>query len=110
MLQIVSESPGISMGELSERMYLHISTSTGVIDRLEKKNLLLRKRSHADRRVIRLFITSKGRQTIRRIPMGMLGLLTREIEELRDSDIHVIWTGLNRLLKLLQLKKSHTDG
>lgn len=104
-LRIVSESPGTSLSELSERMFLHISTSSGVVDRLEKKHFMVRKRTPEDRRVVRLYVTPKGGRLIRSIPLSKLGLLTRDIDALRDSEIREIWIGLNGLLKLLRLEK-----
>ncbi len=35
-LRIIALSPGISLGDLSDRMFLHISSVSGIIDRLEK--------------------------------------------------------------------------
>ena len=37
-------------------------TVTGVLDRLERKELIRRERSHADRRVVQIWLTDAGRE------------------------------------------------
>ncbi len=104
-IRIVSKSPGISLGELTERMYLHISTSSGIIDRLEMKRLLVRERSPEDRRVVKLYVTPKGSRIVRKIPMAGFGFLMRDIDALPAREIRMIWSGMNGLLRLLRLEK-----
>src|SRR4030066_2472152 len=60
-LKTISENGSLSLGELSKKMYLHPSTVTGVVDRLEKKQYLLRDRNAEDRRVEGGHLTPQGK-------------------------------------------------
>lgn len=50
----------LTIGDLCERMFLACSTISGLVDRLEKLDLVERARDEEDRRVVRLQLTAKG--------------------------------------------------
>ncbi len=50
------------MGELSSEIYLAESAATRLVDRLVKLNLVKRQGDERDRRVVRVFLTSYGKQ------------------------------------------------
>ncbi|MBS4023203.1 MAG: MarR family transcriptional regulator [Dethiobacter sp.] len=52
----------LTMGELSSEIYLAESAATRLVDRLVKLNLVRRKGDEKDRRVVRVYLTSYGRQ------------------------------------------------
>lgn len=52
----------LTMGELSSEIYLAESAATRLVDRLVKMNLVRRKGDEKDRRVVRVYLTSYGRQ------------------------------------------------
>ena len=52
----------LTMGALSSEIYLAESAATRLVDRLVKINLVKRKGDDKDRRVVRVYLTSYGRQ------------------------------------------------
>lgn len=102
-LRIVTLSPRISLGELSERMYLHISTVSGIADRLEKRGYIVRERCTEDRRVVHLNVTADGKKVIRRTPLAGMGLLIHTIDHLPAGQRHDILKGLKLLLKVMKI-------
>jgi len=61
-LLVVFMHDDLTMGELSNEIYLAESASTRLVDRLVKMNLVKRKGDDKDRRVVRVYLTSYGRQ------------------------------------------------
>ena len=59
-------------------------TVTGILDRLERKELIRRERSHADRRVVQIWLTDAGRD--------LQEPLTNIIEEINEMAL----TGLDK--------------
>ncbi len=57
----------LTMGELGQKMHLACSTATDLIDRMERNGLIVRERDTQDRRVIRLYITDRGREIISQV-------------------------------------------
>jgi DNA-binding MarR family transcriptional regulator len=95
-LRTIASSKVVSMGALARRMHLHRSTVTGIIDRLEAGNLVIRERSAGDARIMELGLTSKGRAILAKAPAprskAARGLGRLPIRELRrvQSALHVV--------------------
>jgi DNA-binding MarR family transcriptional regulator len=102
-LRIVTLSPRISLGELSERMFLHISSVSGIVDRLEKRGYVTRERCVEDRRVVHLTVTVEGRGVIRKTPLAGMGLLFHTIDRLPPDQLRDILKGLKLLLKVMKI-------
>ncbi len=102
-LRIVSLAPGISLSDLSQRMYLHISTGSGIVDRLEKRKYLMRVRSHVDRRVVQLRITGEGRRVVKKAPEVGYGMLLQDIDKLPNGEVHRIWETMRILMKVMRI-------
>ncbi|MBS4208917.1 MarR family transcriptional regulator [Bacillus sp. FJAT-50079] len=63
-LQWLFEEGDMTIGELSNKMYLACSTTTDLIDRMEKKELVMRVRDPKDRRVVRIHLLEIGKKII----------------------------------------------
>ncbi len=63
-LQCIFESPGLDQRTLAARIRFDTSTIGGVIDRLEKRELVQRSDSPLDRRVRLLALTDSGRDLL----------------------------------------------
>ncbi|GAA0456638.1 MarR family transcriptional regulator [Alkalibacillus silvisoli] len=63
-LQWLLDSGDLTIGELSKKMYLAFSTTTELVDRMEKNELIERVRDPKDRRVVRIHLLDKGKAII----------------------------------------------
>lgn len=59
-LQWLQESGDMTIGDLSTKMYLAFSTTTDLVDRMEKNELVQRVRDENDRRVVRIHLLPEG--------------------------------------------------
>jgi len=50
----------MTIGELSNIMYLAFSTTTDLVDRMEKNELVMRIRDDQDRRVVHIHLLQEG--------------------------------------------------
>ncbi|MCR6095606.1 MarR family transcriptional regulator [Salipaludibacillus agaradhaerens] len=66
-LQWLHEYGDMTIGELSSKMYLACSTTTDLVDRMEKNDLVERVKDTNDRRVVRIHLLSKGATIIREV-------------------------------------------
>lgn len=66
-LQWLRELGDLTIGELSKKMYLAFSTTTDLVDRMEKNELIVRIRDPKDRRVVRIHLLDKGRDIINEV-------------------------------------------
>jgi DNA-binding MarR family transcriptional regulator len=71
-LTVICDRPGVDAKRVSDLIFFDPSTIGNVLDRLEKRGLIVRKRGLKDRRTKRLFLTPAGdaaiQKIVRRIP------------------------------------------
>jgi DNA-binding MarR family transcriptional regulator len=60
VLATIGYAGGLPFGEISVKMMVTVSNLTGIVDRLEEKKLVSRKRDENDRRVVHVVLTEKG--------------------------------------------------
>jgi DNA-binding MarR family transcriptional regulator len=59
-LQILINNGNMTIGELSQKMSLACSTITDLVGRMEKTDLVIRKKDTEDKRVVRVEVLPKG--------------------------------------------------
>ena len=92
VLSTLAHEDGLALSEIGKRVFLDKPAISGLADRLEKDGLVIRKRYKTDRRVVRLFLTEKGRNVLTNINTivedidnAFTNLMTnRELATLRD--------------------------
>lgn len=67
VLAALRERDGRRMGDLSETTSIEVSTLTRLVDGMESKGLVARRRDAGDARAVRLHATAAGRRLTRRI-------------------------------------------
>jgi MarR family transcriptional regulator, organic hydroperoxide resistance regulator len=90
----------LTIGDLSNRLYLAYSTTTDLVDRLEAAGFVVRKRSHDDRRVVRVQILESGANMIEKVLDARRAYLNQVLESVSTEDKNDIL----RVLDLLDAK------
>jgi DNA-binding MarR family transcriptional regulator len=67
VLAALREQDGRRMGDLSATTSIEVSTLTRLVDNMEKKGLVVRRRDAADARVVALHVTPAGRRLTQRV-------------------------------------------
>lgn len=97
-LQELSETQGLRIGELAERMALHQSTASNLLDRLEQMGLVRRDRNHRDQRIVHVSVTPEGLRKLKSAPSPSRGLLPEALRQMDADDLAVLQQQLDRLL------------
>jgi DNA-binding MarR family transcriptional regulator len=102
VLTLLEASGPMSMGRLAESLDISVASITGVVDRMEARGLVERRRDSADRRVILVHPGAGGRRLFedigKRRRKGLEMLLTR----LSDSELEGLLAG-HRALRAARL-------
>ena len=85
-LSLLAEKKGCIMSELARGMSQSFSATTGIVDRLIRDGLARRERDKKDRRVVRVFITSKGKYTVGQFKRYRKEHLISILESLKEKD------------------------
>jgi len=104
-LKTIYQNDCLPIGELSERMYLHPSTISGVVDRLEKKGYAVRDRGEEDRRVVHVRLTPKGKNLARKTPNPVQGKMIYGLKKLKREELDRIHDSIQTLVSIMEAQK-----
>ncbi|MGY1698417.1 MarR family winged helix-turn-helix transcriptional regulator [Geodermatophilus sp. SYSU D00766] len=96
-LTVLSERPGLSVGQLAEGMRVAVSTASRLADRLAAAGLADRRPSAADGRSVVLRLTADGERLLDRYDDLRLADLTACLDRLPPDRRHRVLTGLRAL-------------
>ena len=109
MLYEIYTHPGLKVSQLAAVLSIHPSTCSNMLDKLEKKGLLVRDRSKTDHRAVHLFLTPQGEELLSLAPQPVQGELTRALEKLPEEQLIKLEKGLDGLVYSL-LRKDDSAG
>jgi DNA-binding MarR family transcriptional regulator len=90
------DEEGIPLGSISDGLVTNASDVSRLVTRLEAAGLLERTRSQADRRVVRVRPTARGRAVFERATDEVKALHRRQFSDLADEELEQLHTLLNR--------------
>lgn len=100
-LNEVAEHGPIAIGALTQIVFINNSTVTGIIDRLESRNLVQRVRISRDRRQVHVEITQAGLNFLESAPTPIHHRFIEKMKKMDDKDISVLLWGLELLVDML---------
>ncbi len=107
VLAALHERDGRRMGDLSETTSIEVSTLTRLVDNMESKGLVARRRDAADARAVTLHATPAGRRMTRIILPIAERYEKVALEGFSEAEARVLKTALRRLFDNMDgLRKS----
>jgi DNA-binding MarR family transcriptional regulator len=86
-LQWLFEHGDMTIGDLSNKMYLAFSTTTDLVDRMEKNKLVKRVRDEQDRRVVRIHLLKEGERIIEEVIDKRRNYLSSVLSEFDQEEV-----------------------
>ena len=103
-LLALHENGPLPPSQIAKHMMVNSSTVTGIIDRLEKKDLVRRLRISQDRRVITVELTKSGKMLAENAPPPIQQKIIDGLSQLAPSKIDEIALILKRLTDMLDVQ------
>ncbi len=101
-LQILINNGNMTIGELSQKMSLACSTITDLVGRMEKTDLVIRKKDTEDKRVVRVEVLPKGFDILekvldkrRKFLQLKLSNFDKEQKEALSSGLYELYIAMN---------------
>lgn len=98
-LQWLFEHGDMTIGDLSNKMYLAFSTTTDLVDRMENNKLVKRVRDEQDRRVVRIHLLGEGERIIEEVIDKRRNYLNTVLEDFSEMEINEFSRLLTKLHK-----------
>ena len=84
--------PGLRVSDIAERLSIKVATASNMLDKVQNKEFIERKRESDDQRLVRIYLTEKGKQLLEQadIPaqgavLSGLGLMAeKNVKQLHD--------------------------
>lgn len=86
-LSEISREPGMSVNAVAERLALHQTTASNLVNVLSERRLVRRARDGSDQRVVRLHATAEGMRLLLRAPRPYTGLLVEALRKLGPLEL-----------------------
>lgn len=100
-LGLVSQHPGIGVGELARAMDINPSTASNLVRLLIERGMIEARREAIDRRAVQLHILTAGAKALRRAPGPFSGVLPEALKALDPASLRRLRADLDRLLVIL---------
>ena len=101
-----TEGP-VSMSHLAEALDVSVASTTGIVDRMEKRGLVERRHEVTDRRVVLVYPTEAGRDVFRDIDERRRVGLGKMLERLTADELDGLLKG-HRALRLVRAEAKAT--
>jgi DNA-binding MarR family transcriptional regulator len=101
-LSELEQHPGMSMTGLAEAMALHQSTTSNLMDKLLRRQLVRRQRDRMDSRVGHLYLTRAGERALRTAPVPARNVLLDALEHLSPERLRLLDRELTTLLQRIR--------
>ncbi len=103
MMWELFNEPGLTVSGLARALSIHQSTCSNMLDKVQQKELVTRKRSTTDQRVVRLYLTEKGTALLAKAPRPAQGTLTDVLHRLPDEVLRQLESGLSTFVDALRI-------
>ena len=104
ILQEISKSPAIGVSELAERLSIHQSTCSQLVEKLVVRELIIKERSADDQRRVGLRLSEEATSILQRAPGPAEGILPEALQGLTESALIDLDKSLLELIGQLRIR------
>jgi len=106
VISVLTKNGEQKVSDISEKMGLSNSTVSGILDRLEQKGIIERKRNKDDRRVVKIYLVKGSQQICREFHRKREEYFAHLLKKLSEQEISDIIRGLEILNRVICDKKN----
>lgn len=104
-LFLIYRRDNVNVSEVAEYINAPLNTATGVINRLEKKKIVERRRDTEDKRVVKIYLTDEGRKQIKEQVDCICKYIKRIYLSLDIDEINTLSSVMNKIFNILKEEK-----
>ena len=104
-LKAIARLQPVTMGALAKSIHLSQATLTGILTRLETRNLVSRVRSVSDRRTVVVEVTEEGRAVLSDAPSLLQEQFRRELLKLQEWEQTQMLAALQRIATMMDAEE-----
>ena len=105
LMQVITSASGATPSFLAKEVSLSQATVTALIDKLEKRELVRRRRDEADKRRVCVELTDQGAATLRQAPDSLQQRFEKGFDKLESWEQSFLVAALERTVALLDAEE-----
>jgi len=105
LLNVIARGDGIPICSLAKAVSLSNATTSGIVDRLEKRGVVVRERSTSDRRTVFVKATEAGRETLKNTPPSLQEQFVQAFDRLIPREQQKILRSLEMVASMLKAEQ-----
>lgn len=95
------EEDGLSTTSIAEKLKQLGATLTGVVDRMEERQLVVRERNLSDRRVVQIWLTEEGKRLMKVLPPIGASVIEKATKDISKDEQDMAIKILDRIVQNL---------
>ncbi len=107
MLHELNEAPGIGVSDLAQRLSIHQTTCSQLVEKLVARGYVMKARSEEDQRRVGLSITRSAAHVLKEAPGPAEGLIPEALGSLSEATLESLLVSLGQLIDGLHSKDHH---
>jgi DNA-binding MarR family transcriptional regulator len=104
IMQEITNTAGIGVSELAERLSIHQSTCSQLVEKLVARKLIIKERSSEDQRRVGLRLSEAAAKLIKNAPGPAEGVLPEALSALSAEAMQSLDLALEKVIKQLQYR------
>jgi DNA-binding MarR family transcriptional regulator len=100
----IHERPRSRVSDIAKALSIHQSTVSNMLDKLERRGLIVRRRSRSDQREVQLRLTARGRAVIALAPGPARGVLTEALNTIPRRSLESLDASLDEVIGAMMLR------
>jgi len=109
VLMLMYRGSEVNMTQIADYLNVPLNTATGIVTRMEKKDMIQRIRSMEDKRVVTLALTEGGQQQVGAILKTFIGYGKKLFTVLTTEEIAMISSIFDKVITLIQEESKGVD-
>lgn len=105
ILQEIEKNDGITGGQVAQSVTLSPPTVTNILDRLEKRGLLIRERSQQDKRRVSLHLTEEGKGILGKAPEPLQAHFIEKFIAMEEWEQSLLLSSMQRIAKMMDAEE-----
>lgn len=101
ILQELQDAPGLRVTDVAERLAIHQTTTSNLLNALLEKGYIEKVRDLEDQRVVKLVLSKRGATVLKKAPQPARGLLPEALKKMDTTNLNKLNKGLDALLAVI---------
>jgi MarR family transcriptional regulator, organic hydroperoxide resistance regulator len=109
VLLLLYRQSDVNMTQIAEYIGVPLNTATGIVARMEKKDIIMRERSPEDKRIVTISMTAEGKECIQSIMKKFLYYGQLMMESFTAEEIQLIFRTVDKGINVLEMEHHHNQ-